>query len=346
MFGPHLLRIYPGLEEDFWIYHAGIPKLLKYYPKWLYPAPYAARDRILDGLTRWHVFARDHSDPQAVSPDGKERPDDEYWGSSWIKYRYRWGQNTKVLDERALAAEDLTMLTAANANAVPMAFWYLMHVYSDANLLDRVQGELRPAIINMGHARESGDPLRFDLDKILTSPLLQSIFAEVLRLYASFLLTRMADGPNPQDIRLGPWKIDRRGILALSTASAARSQEAWGDERTDYGRQPLEKFWAERFLTSPSERVGAKGDKGNARFSLDKLAGAWIPFAAGTLMCPGRHLAKQELIGSAAVFAAYFELEVLSELPPMDDYYYGMGTQPPAEPCRVRIRRKVGSWKA
>lgn len=320
MFGPHLLRIYSRLEEDFWIYHTGIPKMLKFYPRFLWPEPYEARDRILDGLERWHDFAREHSNPHLAADD--ERPDDEYWGSAWIRYRYRWGQNTKILDRRALAAEDLTMLTAANANAIPMAFWYLAHIHSDLELRERVLNELHPTpIINQG-------PINFELARILNAPLIQSVFAEVLRLYASFLLTRMADGPDPQDTYLGPWKIDRRGILALSTASAARNTEAWGEERT---REPLNCFWAERFLT-------------RGRFSLDRLSGAWIPFAAGTLMCPGRHLAKQEIIGSAAVFTDYFELEMLDPVPPMDSYhYYGMGTQPPAKPCRVRIRRKVGA---
>lgn len=329
MFGPHLLRIYPGLEEDFWTYHAGIPKMLKFYPRFLCPGPYDARDRILEGLERWHAFAREHSDPHrpASTGDGDgdgERPDDEFWGSAWIRYRYRWGKDTGVLDGRALAAEDLTMLTAANANAVPMAFWYLAHVYSDASLRERVLRELGEAM----STAPAGRLPRLDLGKMLQAPLLQSVSAEVLRLYASFLLTRMADGPDPQDMRLGPWRIDRRGVLALSTASAARNTEAWGEERTEVA---LGRFWAERFLR-----------RGDGRFSLERLAGAWIPFAAGTLMCPGRHLAKQELIGSAAVFAACFDLEMLGPVPPMDSYhYYGMGTQPPAAPCRVRIRRKI-----
>ncbi|KAI0195402.1 cytochrome P450 [Xylaria flabelliformis] len=348
IFGAHILKLNEGFVKDFWEYMESWPTYSKMLPKFLAPRAYRARQRVLDGIKKWHQFARQHSDYRNNS---SEYPDwDEYWGSSWIKARQQWGMDTGCMDDDALASEDLAVMTAASANALPLAFWTLLEVFRDRDLLEQVRDEISGKIIdNRGShlkTKEPQLPLRFSIEDLTSGPLLQSVYAEVLRLRMSALLSR---SPMQGDYKLGPYKLKQDANVFISTNVAHENEAIWA-ERTDNGRRPLTRFWAERFLV-PDEKVTNKdvyvtqGKNQRKKFSTDGLDGAWIPYGGGALMCPGRHLAKKEMMGSVAVFAAYFDLEVLGALPKMNHAFHGLGAQPPAEPTPVRIRRKLGVVK-
>ncbi|KAI1309762.1 cytochrome P450 [Xylaria venustula] len=326
--GPHLIALNPGFVEDFWEYLAAWPSISKFYPRILAPKVYGARQRILNGIKRWHTHARQHSD---YRQNGAEAPTwDEYWGSVWFKVRQRWGQDTGGMNDDALASEDLFVLTAATANALPMAFWNLIEVYNDPALLSRVQAELSNAI-TPPESNENKLPYRFDINAITSSPLLQSVYAEVLRMRVSLFHNR---SPTQGDYSIGPYKFKQGGLVCVSTNIASNHTYAWRD-RIDGGKRPLEEFWAERFLVqNPKDNT--------MKFSTEGLDGAWIPYGGGALMCPGRHLAKQEMMSGVAIFDAYFDMKLLKGVPRMDEQFFGLGAQPPGEPVPVRMRRKVG----
>jgi hypothetical protein len=110
LFGPHLLRLNPGLEDDFWNFADAIPTLVKRYPVWMAPRAYAARNKMLNSVKRWHAHAREHSD---YRQSGDEAPKwDEYWGSVWSKVRRRWGRDTGIMNDDGLASEDLALTIA------------------------------------------------------------------------------------------------------------------------------------------------------------------------------------------------------------------------------------------
>lgn len=226
-------------------------------------------------------------------------------------------------------------MNRSSGNSLPAAFWNVAEIYADPDLRERVMHELAKARMPDDDAGGPSLPLRFELEGITSSPLLQSIYAETMRLRVSFLHCRV---PRHSDYRLGPFNLRRGGLILVSSDLASRNETAWGPRRC---QRPLEDFWADRFLVpAEGERVG-EGD--GPRFSMDGLDGAWIPYGGGKLMCPGRHLAKQEMIVSVAVFAAYFDVELSDGVPPMSERSFGVGSQPPAGRVPARLRRKVGA---
>ncbi|KAK4238695.1 cytochrome P450 [Achaetomium macrosporum] len=341
-FGPHLLRLNPGFVEDFWTYLGEWPYIASFYPRWLAPRGYEARDRVLEGIKRWYAFAREHSDYRATGPNDPAW--DDYWGMTWHKVRHQWGQNTGEWDDDGLAAEDLALVVASNANVLPMCFWNLMHVFSDRELLARVQDEYRACIVPPSTDSGGGEPklpLRFDITNIVSSPLSQSIYAEALRIHVVMFHNR---SPNLHDYRLGQFTLRKGGVVTLPSMIASHHAGLWGDVRTAGGKRPLDAFWADRFLVpdEKEDKVAADAGERKMKFSTEGLEGAWIPYGGGSFICPGRHLAKRLIIGTAAVFAAYFDMEPVHGVPPMDDRFFGLGTMPPAGHVPVRIRRRLG----
>lgn len=157
---------------------------------------------------------------------------------------------------------------------------------------------------------------------------------------------------------MGPWRFPPNAPIAISTTTAATNPEIWSDA---YGKHPLDKFWSDRFLIFPDDPESgplrkplrlqtvekmptASGDAVNTpTFSLNGLAGGWIPYGAGEFMCPGRHLAKQEMIGSFAMFHANYEVQLRTPegwMPKPDMSFFATGTMPSLGKIPFRVRRR------
>ena len=54
--GSALLSLNPTLTADFWAFERSIPLLLK-FPRWLSPAAYRKRDKVLGMVKRWHAYS-------------------------------------------------------------------------------------------------------------------------------------------------------------------------------------------------------------------------------------------------------------------------------------------------
>ena len=194
---------------------------------------------------------------------------------------------------------------------------------------------------------------------LLTSPLLQSIYAEELRMRNAISIQR---SPVVDGFQLGPWKFGRGELIMASSWHEARNRETWNEMGRLGERHDVEEFWAERFVsysddpTSGPKKVdaakvrggeeaekvaGAGKEEVKLRFTPEKVTGQFIPYGGGENICPGRFYAKQEALAGMALFLSKFEIEVDEQAvvePNMDQF--GFGVMAPKGKIAARMRRR------
>ncbi|KAI0118650.1 cytochrome P450 [Nemania sp. FL0031] len=316
--GSKILDLNPNLVEDFWAAKDSAPEYYRGLPRWVAPQIYKARDRVIKAIEKWHDFAfahGDHTNTASHDPDW-----DPVWGSKYVKVREQYMLSMKPLTAHVRAAEDWGFM--ANGNTPPVIFWYLFEALRDPELAERLMEEVIPCVL------EGGD---MDISKLASQPLLQSVYAEVLRLRVSILISRMVEY---QDISFDGYTVPRGEYILMPTDTVHFNEEAW----TQAGwrpKIPLRQFDATRFLV-PSD--------GGLQFNQDGLGYLWVPFGGGDRMCPGRHVAKLEMIFSFAFLFFNYDIELM----PIDvgkvqcnTKYAAFGTLPPTSPVPFRIRKKM-----
>lgn len=229
-----------------------------------------------------------------------------------------------------------------------MAIWTIIQVFRDRELLFRVRAELLAANFGEIISKE-------DIDKILSLPLLQSIYAEMLRLRVEVQTIFTSD---QEDIRINEWRFPKKSLVVVPAGAAHRDPNFWN---TKNGKHPLSEFWADRFLAYPNDPhsgprkisiVDGSGmseqlphdvtERGNPKFVSSGLANSYMPYGVGERMCPGRGFSRREIITFCAFIVDRFDIEILSieknfELNPA---FYGIGTQRPLRKIPFKVRKR------
>ena len=228
-----------------------------------------------------------------------------------------------------------------------MALWSVIEVFRDKHLLCRVRKELEKVNFQ-GVVKNS------DVERLTNSPLLQSIYNELLRLRVEVQSIFSSD---KEDIHVNEWRIPTGSMIVVPAGDAHRDPNVWN---TRNGRHPLDRFWADHFLAYPGDsRSGprklthSKGDVAGApdndfhsvqpRFVLSGLADSYMPFGVGERTCPGRGFARREIIMFCAFVVDRYDIElVLGDR----DYetsttFYGIGTQRPKDKIPFKIRKRL-----
>lgn len=231
----------------------------------------------------------------------------------------------------------------------------ILEVVQRLALLERVRAEIAPF---MGSSSDGDMPIT-DLDGLCQQPLVQSIYAEVLRVHNGTVVARV---PQKPDFSIAGWRFPKDQPIMVSSFNTARVPSIWNQGTPDEPH-PVEDFWPERFLVDPKDpssgpvlphvrSVKSQGGRPEAGdelsqkpyFTFDGTNGSWLPYGGGSRMCPGRHFAKKEMIGAMAMFLTVFDVE----LAPRDGWiehdlsYFMFGVMHPkgAVPAKLR-RRKV-----
>ncbi|KAI0417227.1 cytochrome P450 [Xylaria grammica] len=305
VFGTKLLELNPSFVEDFWEFEINAPKLLHGMPRWLIPSAFRARQKLINSFIKWHAQAHSHLDCSESNP---EQPDWEpNFGSRLIRMRQEGLLKMEPMDAEARASEDLGLMFGLNANVLPCVFWYIVEAMRRPNILRRLLVDIVTAT-----SPKTG---KVDIQKLASQSLTQSMHAEILRLYiAIFTLRHGETGP----VRFSGYELNMDQLALIYSRTGALDEKAWIlNGRAP--RTPLDQFDAERFLVDPDDQPDKKGSSttrgapvgsGDRRqFSMDGLAGIWLPFGGGDRMCPGRHYAKTEMIVTAALLFNKFDVE-------------------------------------
>ncbi|KAL5465261.1 hypothetical protein PMIN06_000742 [Paraphaeosphaeria minitans] len=310
-------------------------------PRWLIPKAFARRERLLSDLHRWQSFA--------TGVDGHIAPweDNEYNDGKWGSKRLRkWQADFLGMDDAdatGLASVHLTFAWAVNVSLGPAAFWAVQEIFHDPILLERVRSRLPRArsvanvtsLLSQAQIRE----------EICADPLMQSIYTEILRLrVCAFVVRRF-----PHDsVDLHGWRVPRDQICLVSTHIAHMHGDEWN---TDGGKEPLNRFWANRFLvlkTDTDTKLAPPATSKSCpedpwKFSLRGLEGVWIPFGGGPRACPGRHLAKHHMLVIVAAMVMLFDMEIAAGDRPLRASHanHGLGTLLPVGKVPFSVRRRV-----
>ena len=258
-----------------------------------------------------------------------------------------------------------------------------MELIRDPLLLQEIRNEIE---ISAPH-RPFGvrEPPEIDLQNLQTLLLLQSAYAEILRLYTYNFLVSTSDH---DDFTFKGWLIPQNRMVAISSHTAHMDAQVWNTDSPS-AHHPLGSFWAKRFLRQCSDnpkgplKVKSSGETStdaqsdvwpqnthagdaklretrkvsqeSAEFSLTGLSGIWMPFGGGYSLCPGRHIAKQEILISVAMLCTALDMELVQKPSlterlglgrttttkfGLDMRYFGMGILPPKKEVWVRIRER------
>jgi cytochrome P450 len=179
------------------------------------------------------------------------------------------------------------------------------------------------------------------------------VYAEILRLYTNIYV--MVSSPQ-DDVALGRWSLPKDAIALLNSSVAHKDASFWN---TSGGAHPVDSFWSDRFLVTqqdpstgpinpelrkvwpakktPPIQVG--DSDGKPSFSAEGLEASYFPYGGGQSICPGRHLAKNIIITTAAMMASEFDIEFLTDSLVLDKWRYGLGLAAPTNDIQFRIRR-------
>lgn len=244
------------------------------------------------------------------------------------------------------------MISSSAANSIPAISWMILEILQRPATLRQVRKEIAPFI-----TRDPADPAEMivDTEGLCSQLLLQSIYAEVLRIHTGTVISRV---PQTEKFVIDGWHYRKGEGLIISTYDTARDPRVWNEGSAENPRA-LDSFWPERFIKDPRDPFSGplKSDSSRAavndksaekdadaapKFTMEGTEGSWNPYGGGTRMCPGRHFAKREMIVSAAMFLTAFDIELTNTDAPVEDdrRYYMFGVMHPKGPIPGRIRRR------
>ncbi|KAL5052316.1 hypothetical protein BDW71DRAFT_193674 [Aspergillus fruticulosus] len=319
--GPHLVRLNPGFWETMWEFAHLAPQLMWGLPKWVNRKPWQVRDRFHAMCRRWLDFAAREFDGDGPQADAEWEP---YYGSRMARELIRWASSSLSIE--TAAGMVATVIFATNANSVPMCTWAMMEIIADSDLHRAVRDECLAA--------STADPVTgartFDAQKLLSMPLLQSLYIETLRLHISINITREVTQP----ITLDGYRLSA-GSLIQAPSQIGHYDEVWSAPG-----YPATEFWAARNL---------KHEDGKTEFTMAGRSSSFLPYGGGPSICPGRVFAKQEILITLATLLTRFDIEKVGWMNPDGSKsdrraqnsreYIGAVGIPPDRELRVRWKR-------
>ncbi|KAI1777003.1 cytochrome P450 [Hypoxylon cercidicola] len=201
-------------------------------------------------------------------------------------------------DTEYIARYFFAVYVAFVINTVPVAFWTIAHILQRPELLTTVGNEVSK-VIALNPTAHSGsgelEPPRVVLDAAMVRehcPTLRLTLEEVLRYVSSSISTMVVN----EDILINNEYLLKKGALVQIAATAIHTDpNIWG--------QNAAVFDVNRPLQNKDKQIHPS---------------AYRTFGGGSTLCPGRHLACDEILAFTAMFIYTFDSQVIGGLPPRD----------------------------
>ncbi|KAK0634297.1 cytochrome P450 [Bombardia bombarda] len=294
LFGSQIVDLNPDIIEAYYAFDRIANKLAWGFPKFVQPKNVAARERLHDMSKRhidsaWKNFDWDGPDADSVW--------EPHFGSRLSRETAKWFRE-RGFSSYAAAGHTLSTLFGLNGNTVPITTWALITITRDPVLLQAVREEAESTYV----VDPATGVRRIDPQKLVSLPLLQSIYIEMMRMHVSFNITRRAT----QQVVIDGYVIPKGAIVQTCAQIAHFEEDVWGVEG-----HPASEFWAYRHVKvadvvdeKTGEVVGQK-----KQFAMKGRPSSFFPFGGGHVMCPGRHFAKQEIMLAIAIIVTKFDIE-------------------------------------
>ncbi|KAJ4291450.1 hypothetical protein N0V88_006045 [Collariella sp. IMI 366227] len=354
LLGERFLELCPDFARDFWVFDSHSLTYLRRTPRWMASKAYSARDRVLASMKKWHKHARTHVDYK--DPALADLEYEPTWGARLMRVRAEMFDNAGFSPD-GCATMDLGFVWAASANVIPATIWVLLNTLLSKNLEERVTSEMADCFDEAKNA--------FELSALYGKPLLNAVYLEALR---HCVATTSARNPVIDNFKLRGWNMPRDSLMLSISWFGAHDPHFWNTGRvlaSGQAEHPVSTYWAERFLEYPDdpttgpvrkpngtitqpgkkrERTPADDRTAKAVSHSAALQGHFYPYGGGSRICPGRHLAKQEMLIAVAVMMKEFEMELMDPVGAAgakpDARVFPTGAMVPDRKVRVRIRRR------
>lgn len=143
--------------------------------------------------------------------------------------------------------------------------WMIVEIIKDPSLLQAIREEVASTVIT-----DSGTGARsFDGQKLVTLPLLQSVFTETLRLRMNFNIIRHAKEP----VTMDGFTLPKGAMLQAPMMAAHYDPAIW--TAADH---PASEFWAERHVKYTEERDEAGNVSQKRTFATAGRPSSYFPF--------------------------------------------------------------------
>ncbi|KAK1980220.1 cytochrome P450 [Colletotrichum cereale] len=331
--GTRILELVPDYIDQFWRFDSIGVQAVYGLPKWINPKPAEERDK-LNRMTQ--RFIRD-----AFSTFDWDGPDvdstwDPIFGSRYVRLLMKWLAD-KDMSMQTRAGFHMISVLGINANTIPVTTWALMEALQDPTLLEALRDEALQTIRKDPTTGERS----FDTARLVSMPLMQSMYTECMRLHVSIAITREV----AKTTKLQGYRLKKGSIVQALTNFMHLDEQIWSQEG-----HPASEFWAERHIKQVKkvdEETGAVTME--RQFVIGAKPTEFFPYGGGNSICPGRFFAKQEILLTIAMIVTRFDMEFVewtckdgtkSERPPIDDpHYFGSAAVPPDRDARVRWKR-------
>ncbi|PBP20032.1 prostacyclin synthase [Diplocarpon rosae] len=204
--------------------------------------------------------------------------------SGFIRGRERcarkWGMTTTDI-----AKADISILFAAVTNTVPNVYFMICYIFSDPRLLAALRSEAE------GIVRREGAKVVLSIGALRERcPLLTACFQETLRLVKTGASVRVV----LEDTMLGEkYLLKKGGVVQIPTGLLQSDPATWGPEAKEF---------------DPYRWIEAKTMHREDRDRRKVQSQAFVPFGGGKNLCPGRHLAFNEITAFVAMVVWGFDI--------------------------------------